>query len=82
MTNSLCSLVKFSKIGPIMLVLCLMLLIAYYANYYAGIISRGLKETGLITNTSRYCSGNLLLNKDMMGIVGIKSPLEYLQVYW
>ena len=36
------SLVKISKIVPIMLALCLMLLIAYYAYYYAGIIGRGL----------------------------------------
>ena len=36
------SLVKISKIVPIMLALCLMLLVAYYANYYADIISQGL----------------------------------------
>ena len=41
LTNALCSLVKISKIAPIMLyflLVCLMLLVAYYAYYYASII--------------------------------------------
>ena len=35
-------LIKFSKIFPIMLALCLLLLGTYYALNYAGIIGRGL----------------------------------------
>ena len=42
LTNALFSLVKISKIVPIMLALCLMPLVAYYAYYYAGIIDRSL----------------------------------------
>ena len=42
-------LIKFSKIVPIMLALCLMLLGTYYALNYAGIIGRGLVLTEIKT---------------------------------
>jgi len=44
LTNAQCGLLKISKIVPIVLALCLMLLAAYYANYYAGIINWSLPE--------------------------------------
>ena len=43
--NTLCSLVEFLKIVPIMLALCLILLVAYYAYYYAGIIGQSSNYT-------------------------------------
>jgi len=39
---ALCSLIKMLQIMPIMLALYLMLLVAYYAYYYAGIINQSL----------------------------------------
>ena len=49
------------RLIPIMLALCLMLLVTYYAFNYAGIIGRGLTKTHVAKVP--YIYTNVLLNK-------------------
>ena len=59
-------LIKFSNIVPIMLALCLMLLVTYYALNYAGIIGRCLMSSPTV---HIYTVCNLLLQGIMLFVV-------------